>query len=86
MKIISKNVETVNDEKVINYFFDEENIWVGIRKDSCSWEYQEDEDDESYLSGNFVVDGCCVIDYDGCYELPNSVCLALTDLGYTLDL
>ena len=86
MKIISKNMENVNGEKVVNFYFDEKLIWVGIWKSTWSWEYQEDDDDESYLSGNFVVDGCCVIDYDGCYELPESVCLALTDLGYTLNL
>ena len=86
MKIISKNIEKVIEEKVFNFYFDEEYIWVGIWKDSCSWEYQEDDDEESYLSGNFVVDGCCVVDYDGVCELPEPVCLALADLGYALDL
>lgn len=62
---------------VENFYFDTEE-WVAIDKSEGLWEYQEGDDEESYLSGGFVVDGGTVIDYDGCFELPNVVILALS--------
>ena len=86
MKIISRNEEVNFGEKVHNFYFDENDTWVGISPSSGSWEIQDGEDDETYMSGGYVVDGNTVIDYDGCYELPAAVILALSEFGYDIDL
>ncbi len=86
MKIISRNEEVNFGEKVHNFYFDENDTWVGITPSSGSWEIQDGEDDETYMSGGYVVDGNTVIDYDGCYELPAAVILALSEFGYDIDL
>ena len=72
-----KITKTEMKDGVDNFYFDTEE-WVAIDKSEGLWEYQECEDEESYLSGGFVVDGCTVIDYDGCYELPEAVRMALS--------
>ena len=69
---------------VENIYFDTQE-WVAIDKSEGLWEYQEGDDEESYISGGFVVDGGTVIDYDGCYELPKAVMLALA-LFYEMDI
>ncbi len=61
---------------VENFYFDTEE-WVAIDKSEGLGEYQEGDDEESYMSGGIVVDGGEVIDYDGCYSLPQAVILAL---------
>lgn len=50
-----------------------------------TWEYDEDNDEDSYLSGIYVLDDDTVIDYDGCYELPKEVMFVLGKF-YKLDL
>ncbi len=85
MVILSRNREIQCGEYVDNFYFDN-NVWVGIRKSEGIWEYQEGDDDETYLSGGYVVDGNSVIDYDGCFELPREVEAALRELGYSIEL
>ena len=85
MVILSRNREIQFGEYVENFYFDN-NVWVGIRKSEITWEYQEGDDDETYLSGGYVVDGNSVIDYDGCFELPREVETALRGLGYSIEL
>ena len=79
--IVSRNVE----DGIHNFYFEDEE-WVGITPSSHSWEYQEGDDDDSYISGNYVTDGNTVIDYDGSFELPTQVILALSEFGYDIDL
>lgn len=61
-------------------------VWVSIDSDLCGWQFQELDDDESYLSGCLLSDGGVVYDYDGCSELPKEVIWALKSLNVTLDL
>lgn len=81
MQITSRNIE----DGVHNTYFDND-VWVGITPAEQTWEYQEGDDDESYMSGGYTVDGCTVIDYDGCFELPKEVILALAEENYEIDL
>lgn len=72
-------MKITNQEKkdgVENIYFDTQE-WVAINKAEGIWEYQKGDNDESYISGGFVVDGSTVIDYDGCFELPKAVILSL---------
>ena len=78
MKIIK---ETKNKENV-EFKFDN-GAWVSI--DSDTWECQSDEDDdESYCSGGLWFEEKDLVDYDGCFELPKEVKIALIHLGYNL--
>ncbi len=83
MKIIErKQVDGNNDFKFDN------GAWVclSIDEEFGSWEHQSDEDDEeTYSSGSLWVDGKVLTDYDGCYQLPKEVEVALMDLGYSLE-
>ena len=59
--------------------------WVCIDENEQGWEYQPNNDPETYVSGSFTLDEYAdkkVIDYDGCFELPQMVIAALTELGY----
>lgn len=85
MVILSRNRESQSGKYVDNFYFDS-GVWVGIRKSEGLWEYQEGDDDETYMSGGYVVDGNSVIDYDGCFELPREVENALRELGYMIEL
>ena len=83
MEIVEKNVKDGARE----YKFDN-GAWVKLDIDGeyGSWEYQEDEDDEeTYMEGGIWFDGKQVEDYDGCFELPEEVKIALKDLVYTMD-
>lgn len=84
MVILSRNKEYQFGECIENFYFDND-VWVGIRKLEGIWEYQESDDDETYLSGGFVVDGNSVIDYDGCFEIPREVVMALRELSYIIE-
>lgn len=80
MKIEEKKIKGGAHE----YKFDN-GAWVKLDIDGeyGSWEYQEDEDDEeTYSEGGLWFDGKLLEDYDGCYELPEEVRMAMTDLGY----
>lgn len=65
-------------------------VEVQIAPNECLWEYYcsdpYDDDDDVYLTGMYVVEGNCVIDYDGCFSLPVEVTKCLKHLGYKLDL
>lgn len=82
MKIIEHKII---GNSVHEYFFDTGES-VGFDFQSLWWEYLKDpEDPETYMSGCLVLEDDTIIDYDGCYELPQAVmtCLAL---HYKLDL
>lgn len=80
-----KIIERKNDE----FKFDN-GAWVKISiydSESGSWEYQSDVDDEqTYSEGGLWFEDKWLVDYDGCYELPEEVLMALHDLGYKEDL
>jgi len=81
MSITSRNIEGA----IHNTYFDND-VWVGITPSEQTWEYQKGDDEDTYTSGGYVLDGCTVIDYDGCFELPKEVMLALREESYDLDL
>lgn len=83
-KLLSRNIEEVNSSKCHNFYFDNE-VWVGITPEKGTWEYQKGDDEETYMSGSFLVDGNTIYDYDGCYELPNEVIIAFSQ-DYQMDL
>ena len=70
MQLSSRNIE----DNCHNFYFN-----------NGTWEYQDGDDEETYISGCFILDGKTVIDYDGCYELPKEVVLALA-MEYDIDL
>ena len=80
MKIIKKKQE----KKATEFNFDN-GAWVKIHNadgEYGSWEFQADEDDEeTYSEGGLWFEGKELVDYDGCYELPEEVRMALTELG-----
>lgn len=61
-------------------------IWVAVDKQNGTWEFMEDNDEESYMSGCYYVEGKNVVDYDGAYELPLEVRDLLENVGYQIDL
>lgn len=61
-------------------------VYAGYEDGEGSWEYQSDEDDEeTYSEGGLWFEDKTLVDYDGCYELPEEVQLALNELGYSLE-
>lgn len=82
MKIEEKKIKDGARE----YKFDN-GAWVKLDIDGeyGSWEYQEDDDEETYMEGGIWFDGKHIEDYDGCFELPEEVKVALKDLGFTMD-
>lgn len=84
MKIVKRK----EDNGIHEFWFDDDyDTWVAITPSSHSWEIQNGDDSDTYMSGNYVTDGNDVIDYDGCYgELPVAVILALSDMDYDIDL
>lgn len=87
-----KIIERKNDE----FKFDN-GAWVRVSIDGVygvhingeygSWEYQSDEDDEqTYSEGGLWFEDKWLADYDGCYELPEEVEMAIKELGYKIDL
>lgn len=87
MKIVEKKNGHSTDSTEFKF---DNGAWVSIYNGGDtgygSWEYQEDEDDEeTYSEGGLWFDGKTIEDYDGCYELPEEVQIALKELGYTLD-
>ena len=59
--------------------------WVCVWTDSEEWEYQEADDSDTYLSGCYEREGKTIVDYDGCFELPEAVKRAFRHIGYKLD-
>ena len=87
MKITEKKVR---NERSTEYKFDN-GAWVcvytGYEDGTGSWEYQSDEDDEeTYSEGGLWFEDKTLVDYDGCYELPEEVVMAVTELGFNVDL
>lgn len=85
MTIIEKKTELGYEYKFDN------GVWVRLLPEDgheCgSWEFQGDEEDEeTYMSGGYTLDGNTVYDYDGCFELPAEVIIAMADYGYNIDL
>lgn len=81
-KLVRFNKGVEETRTVFNFYFDN-GVWVGICKEFESWEYQEEDDEETYMEGSFMGVGKYVEDYDGCYELPEEVKKALRKLGYS---
>lgn len=61
-------------------------IWVAVDKLNGTWEYMENEDSGTYMSGGYEVEGNTVVGYDGAYNLPLEVIDLLEDIGYQIDL
>ena len=73
MGIFSKLSNWVNgdddedlDEEYDNYVYDEE----------------DEDDEETYSEGGLWFEGMELVDYDGCFELPEEVAAAIKELGY----
>lgn len=81
MKITSVNKEG----NLHNVYFDN-GVWVGLNFKDESWEYEDENDEESYCSGWLGLDGNTLIDYDGCFELPGEVIEAVEYFEYKIDL
>lgn len=85
MKITEKKVR---NERSAEFKFDN-GVWVSIIIGSDgkgSWEYHSDEDDEeTYVEGGLWFEGKEVVDYDGIYELPEEVKMAIRDMGYEIE-
>ncbi len=80
MKISEKTIKNGAHE-----FKFEGGAWVKLDIDGeyGSWEFQEDEDDEeTYSEGGLWFEGMELVDYDGCFELPEEVAAAIKELGY----
>lgn len=59
---------------------------IEVIDDVNIWEYaDEDTEDDSYVSGIFVLEGDTVIDYDGVFDLPVLV-RHLLGIHYFLDI
>lgn len=71
-------------EKVVNDSYGNM-IWVAVDINALTWEYMENDEGESYMSGNFDTEGKIVVDYDGCFELPVEVLDFMDELGYITD-
>lgn len=83
-KIIKRKHDSRTDD-IINYWFDN-GAWCSVDMEGSSYEYQEDEDDEeTYISGSLEFENKVLIGYDGCYELPIEVIEAVKDLGHKID-
>lgn len=61
-------------------------VYIDTEDSEGSWEYQSDENDEkTYSEGSLCFDGNELVDYYGCYELPEEVTLAISDMGYEIE-
>lgn len=85
MKITEKKVR---NERSTEFKFDN-GAWACVYIDTDdgegSWEYQSDDnDEETYSDGGLWFDGKELVDYDGCYELPEEVMLAIKERGYNI--
>lgn len=58
---------------------------IDVTDDDCIWEYQDEDEEDSYVSGTFVLEGETVIDYDGVFDLPLLVRTLLSS-HYLLDI
>lgn len=58
-------------------FFFDNGEWVSIDLLHEAWEYDKNDDEETYISGMIELYGDFVIGFDGCYELPEAVVACL---------
>jgi len=82
-----KITETLKvSERTTEFKFDNgawASVYIDTEDGDGSWEYQSDEDDEeTYSEGGLWFEGKELVDYDGCYELPQEVAMAVKELGY----
>lgn len=78
-------IRKIEDTETEHDIWFNDGAWVHIDDNNRCWEYDEDDDPETYHSGNFMTDtdyGIEVIDYDGTFELPDHVIQALEKCGY----
>lgn len=82
MKIVHKK----SNNGRLDYDFDN-GAWVSIDDEGLDWEYMSDADNEdSYCSGMLIWDNGAIVDFDGVFELPLAVKLALFEAGFILNL
>lgn len=63
----------------------DERAWYQIDTVNGTWEIQTDDDDEeTYISGNLYFEDNKVVDYDGCFDLPKIIKDGLVRLGYDI--
>lgn len=61
--------------------------WASVSEDFDEFEYMADENDgETYFSGCLFIDDDTLIDYDGCFALPELVLSILREQGIDLSL
>lgn len=73
-----RSVENILDELTISYVFHFlYGVTVEIILSHQEWKYEIDSVPGSYKSGNYILDGDTVIDYDGVLDLPKEVKFAL---------
>lgn len=84
LTITSFNKEQVNGQVYFNFYFSDD-CWVCLIPSEGLWEFMEADDEESYISGGFQIDGGCVVDYDGCFQLPVHVVRAFRKLNLKVD-
>ena len=88
MKIIEKKQGHSTDSQEFKF---DNGAWVSVYNGGDtgqgSWEYQSDEnDEETYSEGGLWFEGKELVDYDGCFELPKEVVMAVLELGFDIDL
>lgn len=74
----------MNGQSYFNFYFSDDS-WVGLTPSEGLWEFIKADDEDSYISGGYQVDGGCVVDYDGCFELPVHVVRAFRKLNLKVD-
>lgn len=88
--VVTRRETHDHDWGIYEHFWFDSGEWVCINKTTHGWEYDQecvkDLDEDFYLEGSFTVEDGSVIDYDGCYELPQAVISALRRCGYKVEL
>lgn len=79
----------ITERRENNVFLFDNGAMVCIGNENCHiglWDYRSDaEDEEPSFSGSLWFDGDVLEEYDGCYELPEEVVIALKELGYKVE-
>ena len=85
MANIKKRKHDAKSDDIVEFWFDNES-WVRIDLIDEMYEYQSNpKDGETYISGMLQFEDNVLVDYDGCYELPDEVIEAVKDLGHEID-
>lgn len=79
-------VETIHQESVSPVFGIKSETDITIYADGTGdFEYYVDlDEDDYYIEGALTLEGKEVIDFDGCFDLPQEVKTALTEHGYII--